>query len=284
MAPIPVRERRISVSELGVDTRVLDAGAGRTVLMLHGNPDNADEWGPLIARLSPHFRCVAPDFPGYGQSPEPPASFTYSLEQQVQFVDAMLKIVGVTDPVILVVHDTGGMVGTAWAAANAARLRGMVVTNTVAFEGFPWFRVARQWGDPSFLGRVRASLGMAVLGLRRGVVFKRVFASQCPQLDAEQLQRFATSFAMNREAKRTTLRQFRQFMRPGFFRDFGAMRERILAAAPVRVLWGDNDRFIPVRFAHSFGAGQVTILPNAGHWVALTDPEALAREVLAIVA
>ena len=66
--------------------------------MLHGNPDNADEWGPLIARLSQRFRCIAPDFPGYGQSPEPPASFSYDLAQQVQFVDAILKVMGVTDP------------------------------------------------------------------------------------------------------------------------------------------------------------------------------------------
>ena len=248
MAPIPTRECRVSISELGVDTRVLDAGAGRTVLMLHGNPDNADEWGPLIARLSQRFRCIAPDFPGYGQSPEPPASFSYDLAQQVQFVDAILKVMGVTDPVILVVHDTGGMVGTAWAAANGARLRGMVVTNTVAFEGFPWFAVARRMGRPIVPLAERARrLEWPPWGLWRGALFKRIFAAQCPQLDAEQLQRFARTFAMNRDAKRTTLRQFRQFMRPGFFKDFGAMRARILAAAPVRVLWGDKDPFIPVR-------------------------------------
>jgi len=284
MASIPIRDCRISLNELGVDTRVLDAGVGPTVLMLHGNPDNADEWAPLIARLSQRFRCIAPDFPGYGRSPEPPASFTYSLAEQVQFVDAISRAMRVSDPVILVVHDTGGMVGTAWAAANPGRLRGMVVTNTVAFDGFPWFAVARQWGDRSLLGRARASLGMAALGLWRGALFKKIFARQCPQLDAEQLRRFTTSFARNRPAKRTTLRQFRQFMRPGFFKEFGAMRARILAAAPVRVLWGDEDPFIPVRFARSFGADQVTILPNAGHWVALTDPDALAREVEAIAA
>jgi pimeloyl-ACP methyl ester carboxylesterase len=284
MAPNPIRECPISIGALGVETRVLDAGAGPTVLMLHGNPDNADEWALLIARLSERFRCIAPDFPGYGRSPEPPASFTYSLAQQMQFVDAILRAMGVTDPVALVVHDTGGMVGTAWAAANPDRLRGMVVTNTVTFDGFPWFPIARQWGDQSWLGRMRSSLAMAALGLRRGALFKRIFAVQCPQLDAGQLERFATTFAMNRDAKRTTLRQFRQFMRPGFFKDFAAMRERILARTPVRVLWGDGDSFIPVRFAQSFGAKQVTILPNAGHWVALTDPDALAREVEAIAA
>ena len=108
--------------------------------MFRGNPDNAGEWTLLIERLAGRYRCIAPDFPGYGELPEPPASFTYSLADQMRFVDAVLRAMAVAEPVILVVHDTGGMVGTAWAAANLERIRGMVITNTVAFEGFPGFR------------------------------------------------------------------------------------------------------------------------------------------------
>ena len=87
-------------------------------------------------------------------------------------MDAVLSAVAVTEPVILVVHDTGGMVGTAWAAANLDRVRGMVITNTVAFEGFPWFPIARQWGDTSLYGKIRSSLGLAALRLRGGALFK----------------------------------------------------------------------------------------------------------------
>jgi pimeloyl-ACP methyl ester carboxylesterase len=113
-------------------------------------------------------------------------------------------------------------------------------------------------------------------------LFKKIFAAQCPELDAGQLDRFAKTFAMNGDAKRTTLRQFRQFMQPGFFKEFAGMRKRILEEVPCRVLWGDKDKFIPVQFAHAFGCEQVTILPDAGHWIALTDPGALAAEVEAI--
>jgi len=278
-----IEARSIVLNELAIRTRVLEAGKGPIVLLFHGNPDNADEWRLVMEQLADKFRCITLDFPGYGQSPEPPVSFTYSLTDQIRFVDAVLKAIQVNEPVILVVHDTGGMVGTAWAAANTDRLRGMVVTNTVAFDGFAWFAIAQQWGDTSLVARLRSWLGMAALGLRGGALFKRIFAQQCPQLGSKELDRFASSFAQNGDAKRTTLRQFRQIMQPGFFRDFAAMRERILAAVPCRVIWGDNDRFIPVRFAHAFGCKQVTILPDAGHWVALTAPDALAREI-AIVA
>lgn len=282
MEPARPQERRISIAGLGITTRVLECGTGPTVLMLHGNPDNAEEWVPLMARLSNRFRCIAPDFPGYGKSPEPPVSFTYNLADQMQFMDAVAKAMGITDRVVLVVHDTGGMVGTAWAAANLDRLRGMVVTNTVAFDGFPWFPIARQWGDTSVYGRIRSRLGMAALGLRKGALFKKIFGAQCPQLTADQLERFAMTFALNKDAKRTTLRQFRMFMQPGFFKDFAAMRQRILGKVQCRVVWGDNDMFIPVKYAHSFGSKQVTILPDAGHWVALTAPDALAAEVDAL--
>ena len=277
-----IEAHSICLPELGISTRVLEAGRGPIVLLLHGNPDNADEWALLMARLADRYRCIAPDFPGYGKSPEPPKSFSYNLADQMRFVDAVLQAMRVAEPVILVVHDTGGMVGTAWAAANLGRVRGMVITNTVTFDGFPWFQIARQWGDTSLYGKVRSSLAMAALGLRGGALFKRIFGAQCPQLSEQELDRFAESFAMNRDAKRTTLRQFRQFMQPGFFAEFAAMRARILSQVPCRILWGDKDRFIPVRFAQAFGSKQVRILPDAGHWVALTAPEALASEIEAL--
>ena len=120
-----IEARSISLPELGISTRVLEAGTAPVVLMVHGNPDNADEWTLLMARLARRYRCIAPDFPGYGKSPEPPASFSYGLADQMRFVDAMLRAMRVVEPVILVVHDTGGMVGTAWTAANLERVRGM---------------------------------------------------------------------------------------------------------------------------------------------------------------
>jgi len=282
MDAIPTSGNLVALGDLGITTRIHDVGSGPVVLMFHGNPDNADEWLPLIDRLRGGYRCIAPDFPGYGESPEPPAAFTYSLADQMRFVDSVLEACDVAEPVVLVVHDTGGMVGTAWAAANLARLSGMVITNTVAFDGFDWFPIARQWGDSSIYGRARSWAAMAALGIGGGALFKRAFGSQCPQLDERQLERFASSFACNRDAKRATLRQFRQVMRPDFFRDFAQMREKIVRAVPCRVLWGDQDQFIPVRYAHSYGCEQVTILPDAGHWVALTAPDALAAEVEAV--
>ena len=281
MSAAATDERTLLLPELGLHTRLIDAGTGPVVVMLHGNPDNADEWRPLIERLRGRYRCIAPDFPGYGKAPEPPPSFTYSLAEQMQFLEAILKIAQVSEPFVLVLHDTGGMVGTAWAAANMHRLRGVMFTNTVVFERYPWFAIARGWGKRSLLGRLRAALGMRALGLRRGALFRKIFGAQSPQLSAADLARFTRDFALNTAAKATTLRQFRQFMQPEFFAGFETMRAQLVESVPCRVLWGDKDPYIPVRYARLFGRASVKILPHAGHWVPLVAPDELAAEVAA---
>lgn len=277
-------ERELSIAGMGIRTRVLEAGRGPAVVLLHGNPDNADEWRPLMARLASAHRCIAPDFPGYGKSPEPPASFGYGLAEQLRFIDAVLDALQVAGPIVLVVHDTGGMSGTAWAAANLARLRGVVVTNTVAYENFHWFPIARTWGAGSAFGRLRAQLGMAAIGWRGGALFRRIFGRQSPQLDAATLERFAESFACNPGAKRTALRQFRLCIDPRFFDGFDQMWVRISGQVPCRVLWGDADPYVPTEYSRRFGSAQVTVLPGVGHWVPLVAPERLAEQVEAVSA
>jgi len=276
------KEFDVRLAGLGLRTRVIEVGTGPVVLMLHGNPDNADEWRPLMARLGQRYRCIAPDFPGYGKSPEPPASFSYSLADQIRFLDALLETLLVASPVVLVVHDTGGMVGTAWAAANIPRLVGIIVTNTVAFEGFRWFKIARTWGGRSMIARWRAALGMRLIGLGRGALFKRIFGAQSPQLGVDDLNRFASSFALNQAAKNASLRQFRQCVEPTFFVGFDAMWVTLSQSVPCRVLWGDGDPYVPTKCARRFGSAHVTILPGVGHWVPLIAPDQLAAEVDAL--
>jgi pimeloyl-ACP methyl ester carboxylesterase len=66
------------------------------------------------------------------------------------------------------------------------------------------------------------------------------------------------------------------------FNNFSRARTTMPSSLPCRVVWGDKDKFIPVKFAHAFGAKQITIVPGAGHWVALTAPETLALAVEAL--
>ena len=50
---------------------VLRAGQGPTLLLLHGIGASATAWSAQMERLGGEFTCLAPDLPGYGDSPDP---------------------------------------------------------------------------------------------------------------------------------------------------------------------------------------------------------------------
>ena len=47
----------------------LDGGTGEPVVLLHGFGASKDLWDAVAARLTPHYRVIAPDIPGFGESP-----------------------------------------------------------------------------------------------------------------------------------------------------------------------------------------------------------------------
>ena len=68
------------------------AGNGPPLLMVHQSPRSSAEYEPLMREWSPHFTCIAPDTPGFGQS-DPLASPAPDIDDYadaiVEFADAV---------------------------------------------------------------------------------------------------------------------------------------------------------------------------------------------------
>src|SRR3972149_12253075 len=72
---------------------VYERGTGEAVLLLHGFPPSCYDWRGVIDVLSPGYRCVALDFPGYGLS-DKPAAYSYSLFQQTDAAEGLTQTRG----------------------------------------------------------------------------------------------------------------------------------------------------------------------------------------------
>ncbi|MFB6249275.1 MAG: alpha/beta fold hydrolase [Salinibacter sp.] len=108
-----------------------DVGSGPSLVFLHGNPTSARLYRHLIETLSPEYRCVAPDYLGFGRS-EAPAPFSYRPAAHATLVERLLRGLGLTD-VTLVLHDWGGPIGLAYALRHPDVVRRLVLTNTWAW-------------------------------------------------------------------------------------------------------------------------------------------------------
>jgi epoxide hydrolase 4 len=104
------------------------SGQGVPVLLLHGFPELARYWSPLMSALADGFDCVAPDQRGCGASPRPEHADDYT-------VDALLgDVLNLLDRLHwpqchLVGHDWGGILAWWFAARHPERVRKLVVFN-----------------------------------------------------------------------------------------------------------------------------------------------------------
>ena len=55
----------------GIRVHYLDEGAGKPVVLFHGEPTWSFLYRKIITALGPEIRCVAPDYPGFGLSTHP---------------------------------------------------------------------------------------------------------------------------------------------------------------------------------------------------------------------
>jgi len=278
-----VTEERLTLQSIPLTTRVLRSGAGSPVLLLHGSPDSAAEWRPVMDALGASAACFAPDLPGLGASEEPPSSFDYSRTACAAFLDDLVTSLGIEEPLVLVVHDIGGVFGIPWAARSLRRLRGIVITNTVIFERFPWFGVGKIWGRTDPAGRAFARAMMWQIGWFGGRIFGRAFRRVSPELSATDLDRMIREFACDPKSKRSTVRLFRQMIPHPYFDGMDAMLREVITHVPVRVVWGLGDPYIPARYARAFPGLDPEVLPEGGHWIPLSAPTRVAVAVQSIL-
>ncbi len=129
----------------GQQLSYVEAGDGPPVVMLHGNPTWSYYYRRLIIALQDRYRCLALDHVGCGLSSKPsPQEYDYSLARRIEDLDAWLAaVVPGHQPITLVVHDWGGMIGLAWAVQQPQRLAALIVMNSAAFpkpvgKPLPW--------------------------------------------------------------------------------------------------------------------------------------------------
>ena len=67
--------RGLTVRANGIRQYYLEAGNGPPVVLLHGFPETNYAWRYQIPVLARHYRVIAPDLRGYGETEKPAAGY-----------------------------------------------------------------------------------------------------------------------------------------------------------------------------------------------------------------
>ena len=137
----PYPRRRAAV--LGRSMAYVEAGVGRPVVFLHGNPTSSYLWRNVIPRVAPVARCVAPDLIGMGESDKLPSSddeaYRYAVHRD--HLDALLDALDLGAGVVMVGQDWGSVLAFDWARRHAGRVAGIVhfeaIVTPFSWEEFP---------------------------------------------------------------------------------------------------------------------------------------------------
>lgn len=154
---LPPEVRRYRVDVEGIHLHVMESGAGRPVLLVHGNPTWGFLWRKVMAGLAgAPLRCIAPDLAGLGLSDRIPAR-AHTPENHATWLANLILALDLRD-VILVVQDWGGPIGLLAFEEIRDRLGAIVIANTVigppraGFRPTSFHKLAHGWlGRPAFV-------------------------------------------------------------------------------------------------------------------------------------
>ncbi|MGH7606517.1 MAG: alpha/beta fold hydrolase, partial [Gemmatimonadales bacterium] len=249
-------------------------GAGGTpVVFVHGFGASLYTWRHVLPPVvAAGYRVVAFDSRGFGFSGKPAERGAYTNAAYTRLVVALLDSLGIASAV-LVGHSMGGAIAADVALRHPERVRGLVLVDA-AGAGVRWPRLLTLARVP-FLGAVATALRGRWITRR---LLRSTYADpdKVTEADVDQYYAPVSDPAFGRSL-RGVLREFR------FDTLLGQLNDAAIAA-PTLVVWGAEDRWIPVRngsrLAHALPRALFVVMPGTGHSPAEEAPEVVNRLLL----
>jgi pimeloyl-ACP methyl ester carboxylesterase len=235
---------------------VNDAGAGPTVLLLHGWGATKELMAPIGQRL-PGYRVITPDLPGFGATPPPPQA--WGVDEYAAWVVALLDRLGIGRAHVIG-HSNGGRVAIALAAEHPDRVGRLVLADSAGIR--PRHGVVYVWRVRTFkLLRAASRAGWLPRSLRAAAT-RRASA------------RGSTDYRAAAGTLRATMvRLVNADMRPQLAR----------LGASTLLIWGDRDEETPLRDARTMERlipdSGLVVFEGCGHFAYAEQPDRFASIV-----
>jgi 2-hydroxy-6-oxonona-2,4-dienedioate hydrolase len=274
---VKVQGRRVGLADPPVAVRVIEAGDGPPLVLVHGSGMSASTWAPLMPYLKRH-RLIALDLPGFGLSD----AFDYSgrplRAHAVAQLTSLLDALGL-EQVPIVGTSLGGM----WALCLSVDAPERVAA--VASLGVPAVALPGMHGDPAFTAlstpvvrQIVARIGSRSVAMTRRTMAGGVIGPRAAEKAPEGFFEVVHEGFRQPGFRTAMLTHMQLALRVGRPRpeNFLSDTELRQLAVPVLMIWGDEDPY----GGPEIGRRACALMPNARlevipgrHTPFLDDPE-----------
>jgi len=267
----------------GVRVHYLQAGAGPTVVLIHGNAGSVDDFTYKAVRLlCSDYTVVAIDRPGHGQSdrlkrkPE-------QLESQAAWLHDTLAALGLKHP-ILVGHSWGASLALAFALHYQDDISSLILLAPAAFaekeENWWWMST---FVKPPVIGDVSLALGKLFFG--KSMLKKELKDAFYPEPVPEDYLKSANESWLDHKHLRSYLED--EWKLNDSLKTLSKRYSEI--HVPVVIVTGDADKVcLPKENAYplkaAIGKSQLVELKHAGHEIPQTEPESIRNALVLVTA
>jgi len=254
------------------------AGQGPALLLLHGLGCDHTTWEPVIRSLAKKYTVIAPDLLGHGRSAKPRAD--YSIGGYANGMRDLLTVLNV-DKVTVVGHSLGGGIAMQFAYQFPERTERMILVapGGLGPEVTPMIRAV------SLPGFKMAMAALTVPGVRHvGMAGMRALSRSGLSLthDLDEVAEIYDSFK-DRRARAAISHVVRAVVDARGQIVTMVDRAYLTQAMPMLVVWGTEDRVIPVEHADRVAViapgAHVEVLGNSGHFPHKDHPERFVKIV-----
>jgi pimeloyl-ACP methyl ester carboxylesterase len=250
------------VTVYGAKIHYVEAGSGAPLILIHGLADNVAVWDSVIPPLTAKFRVIAFDQLGFGRSDKPLLS--YRVNTLVDFLDGFMTELKI-QRASLIGNSLGGWVAAAFALAHRERVEHLVLSDAAGYAALA------KTMDPRALHALRLASREDIRYLGPLTFHDKGFYQD---VDLAFKERVTAGDGY-------TVGQLLDAM----VRGDDVLDNRLQAInRPTLVLWGRDDKLIPLTFGERFhqeiAGSQLQIIDNCGHMPQVECPNEFATAVL----
>ena len=263
----------------GIRVHYQEAGNTRApaVVLIHGFASSTLVWSKVFLQFAAAgYRVIAPDLLGYGYSAKP-RNGEYTIAGQAKLLTRLLDALGIARA-ILIGSSYGGAVAATCALDYPDRVEKLILVGTVNNNRPREFMLMRVFGSPVFGDVVSPLLIGSRRLLRRRM--KRVYDRHAWVMDERRVdaRHLPLRAARTHRAIINTVRRWDAER---------ISRDAHLITQPTLLLWGENDREIPLSDAERLHAeipgSRLIVFLNCGHLPHEEYPEAFTNVVIDFV-